>query len=142
MGDFRKITATEDFSKVGQARTPIQYFIDVINNIRKISGKELPVSIFSDGRVEELSDILSLKNVELVEGNKDIVDLILLSKSKIIVASAESTFSYWAGFLSNAALIMHPDHIYETIRDDNFNATYYEGPFSDSVILTQNILFI
>jgi len=142
MGDFRKLSSTEDFSKVGQTRTPMQYFIDVINNIRKISGKELPVSIFSDGRIDELSDILSLKNVDLVQGNKDIIDLILLSKSKIIVTSAGSTFSYWAGFLSKAALIRHPDHIHEIIRDEDFNSTYYEGPFSDSVILVQNILSI
>jgi len=126
MGDFRKLATHEDFSKVGAVRTPEDYFIDIIQTIRKINGTNLPVSIFTDGYAHELKNILSLPEVTMIEGNSDIVDLLLLSKSKIIVTSAGSTFSYWAGFLSDAPLILHPDHIHKTIRgkDSKF---LYEG---------------
>ena len=139
MGDFRKLTAQEDFSKVGLVRTPENYFKDIIQSIRSINGNNLPVSIFTDGRREELQEIFELENISLVEGNKDIVDLLLLSKSKIIVTSAGSTFSYWAGFLSDAPIIMHPDHIHEPLRGN----IMYEGPLnSQNKSLVQSITSI
>lgn len=124
MGDFRKLKDGEDFSKAGLVRTPENYFVDVIKNIRQVHGTNLPVSIFSDGKKNELQSILELENVSLIEGNPDIVDLVLLSNSKIIVSSAASTFSYWAAFLSNAPVILHPDHINNKIRSDE---GLYEG---------------
>ncbi|HEY4875226.1 MAG TPA: alpha-1,2-fucosyltransferase [Puia sp.] len=126
MGDFRKLNKGEDFSKVGLVRTPENYFVDVINNIRKVNGNNLHASIFSDGKKSELQSILQLENVSLIEGNPDIVDLVLLSKSKIIVSSAASTFSYWAGFLSGVPIILHPDHNNTKIRSDK---NLYEGAF-------------
>jgi len=44
------------------------------------------------------------------------------------VTSAGSTFSYWSGFLADAPLIMHPDHIYAPIRPVSINERFYEGP--------------
>jgi hypothetical protein len=143
MGDFRKLKAGEEFSKVGAVRTPEQYFIDIINKIREIHGTCLPVSVFTDGYKYELEKLFQLNNINIVEGNSDIVDMLLLSKSKIIVCSAGSTFSYWAGFLANAPLIMHPDHIHESIRPKEINEFYYEGSWDgDNPILIHNILNI
>lgn len=135
MGDFRKLQENEVFREVGGVRTPEQYFIDIIHSIRSIHGSELAVSIFTDGYAHEISGILKMNNVSFVEGNSDIVDLLLLSKSSIIVSSAGSTFSYWAGFLSNAPVIMHPDHIHLPIRC-SLNNDLYEGPLD----LTNEIL--
>ncbi len=145
MGDFRKLKAGEDFSQVGATRTPEDYFIDCINQIRSINGSNLPVSIFTDGYRHELQNLLALENVEIIEGNKDIVDMLLLSRSKIIVTSAGSTFSYWSGFLADAPLIMHPDHIYAPIRPTNVNEKFYEGPLvqnNQPGLLVQNITAI
>jgi hypothetical protein len=68
-----------------------------------------------------------MESISMVEGNTDIVDLLLMSKSKVIVTSAGSTFSYWAGFLSDAVIIMHPDHIYSPIRPSTVDEILYEG---------------
>ena len=127
-GDFRKLEEGEVFSKVGAVRTPENYFIDIISDLRKIHKVDLPVSIFTDGHKEEFGKLLSLKNIKIVEGNKDLVDLLLLSKSKIIVCSAGSTFSYWAGFLSDSPIIMHPDHIHSRLRSEEqlFEGTIQE----------------
>ena len=134
MGDFRKLHQGEDFSKVGAVRTPEDYFIDVISQLRAMHGSCLPVSVFTDGYPHELEKLLRLEKVTLVQGNTDIVDMLLLSRSKIVVTSAGSTFSYWSGFLSNAPIVMHPDHIHEPIRSANELHKYYEGPVHHEVL--------
>lgn len=142
MGDFRKLKEGEAFSG-GHVRTPLDYFIQAIQGIRKMHGHDLPVSVFSDGYPEELSDILSLPNVHMVEGNTDIVDLLLYSRSRILVTTTGSTFSYWAAFLSDAPVILHPDHIYAPFRPNDINQRYYEGAFEPgSDLLLQNIKHI
>ena len=125
--EVRKLTATEDFSKVGQARTPMQYFIDVINIIREVSETNLPVTVFSDGSESELKEVLQLPNVKLAEDDLDILQMLHLSKSKIIVLSAGSTFGQWAGFLSNAAIINHYQHFHSYIRPKSVNEKTFEG---------------
>jgi len=145
MGDFRKLKQGEDFSQVGATRTPEDYFIDCINKIRSINGSTLPVSIFTDGYRHELKELLALKDVDIVEGNRDIVDLLLLSRSKIIITSAGSTFSYWSGFLSDGPVIMHPDHIYAPLRPETVNKRFYEGPLggdNQPELLVKNIVEI
>ena len=128
MGDFRKLEQGEDFRSAGAVRTPEDYFMKVISAIREISGSDLPVSVFTDGYRQEFEKLFTMDKVEMVEGNPDIVDLLLLSRSKVIVTSAGSTFSYWSGFLSEAPLIMHPDHLHDPIRPDAVNRLAYEGP--------------
>lgn len=140
MGDFKKLETHQDFAKLGAVRTPEKYFVDIILSIRKVHGSDLPVSVFTDGFAHEFDGLFKLSNIRLVEGNRDIVDLILLSKSKIIVTSASSTFSYWAGFLSDAPLIMHPDHIHKPLRSEVIAETIYEGPFNgQDELLKKNI---
>jgi hypothetical protein len=136
MGDFRKLKENEDFSKTGIVRTPESYFIDIINFIRDIHGTELPVSVFTDGYRHEFHQLFKLNNITLIEGNNDLVDLLLLSKSRIIVTSATSTFSYWAGFLSDACIIMHPDHVSTLIRPENVSHKLYQGALdADNLLL-------
>ena len=128
MGDFRALRQGEKFNEAGNVRTPEMYFQEVIQSIRNVNGSNLPVTIFTNGFSNEFKTLLTLDRVIMVEGNRDIEDMILLSKSKIIVTSAGSTFGYWAGFLSDAPIVMHPDHIHQPIRQFNFN-DLYEGPF-------------
>lgn len=134
MGDFRRLAPGENFAKVGTVRTPGDYFVGVIRQIRSVLSDDLPVSIFSDGRRQELDGIVQLPGVELVEGNADIVDMLLLSRSKIIVTSAGSTFGYWAGFLSEAPMIMHPEHIHQPVRISGDGQDLYEGPLNDAAM--------
>lgn len=134
LGDFRKLLSGEDFSKLGTVRTPSDYFIEVIAQLRAVCGSKTSVSVFSDGHKKELDKILQLPNTHLVEGDSDLADMLLLSKSKIIVTSAGSTFGYWSGFLSNAPVIMHPDHLHGSIRNQIETPDLYEGPLDSSAI--------
>lgn len=139
MGDFKKVPDGQDFKKEGGLRTPEKYFIDVIENIRRINGQILPVSIFTDGYVHELPDLFKMDGVSIIEGNRDIIDLLLLSKSQIIITSAGSSFSLWAGFLSESPIILHPDHIHKPIRIST-SKSYYEGHLDEnSLLLMQQI---
>lgn len=129
MGDFRHLSNGEEFGKVGTVRTPEEYFIEMINEIRKLQGTELPVSVFTDGDKKELNTLFQLPGVRIVRGNNDLVDLLLLSKSRIIITSAGSTFSYWAAFISDAVVITHPTYINIKIRPENISNLLYEGSF-------------
>ena len=128
MGDFRKLQPHESFAKVGNVRTPLNYFRELIENIRKVHGSLLPVEIFTDGSARDLAELFGLPGVSLAPKRSTIADILMMSRSRILIASAGSTFSYWAGFLGECALLMHPDHIHKPIRPQEVNRSFYEGP--------------
>lgn len=140
MGDFRKMTSQEDFEKMGAVRTPEQYFVEVIQQIRALNGAELPVTVFTDGYRREFETLFSLPGVSMAGGNKDIVDMLLLSLSKIIVTSAGSTFSYWSGFLSEVPIIRHPAHMNGLIRKAEPDNDPYEGPLDPHNTLLTDVI--
>jgi hypothetical protein len=114
-GDFPEINA-EAFNQTQFGRTPLSYFVDTILTLRQIAQRELPVSIFSDASPEELTPLLSISNVHYASTQSALADMLTLAKSKVIVFSAGSTFGYWSGFLSDAALIHHRAHFQHPIR--------------------------
>lgn len=118
MGDFRKLEENINFKTVGSTRTPLSYFKDIIYKLQKNGYETTTVKIFSDGYKDELLEILSISNTEYMYPDLDIVDMIKISRAKLIVTSASSTFSEWAGFLSDAPIIRHPDHIHSLIRQE------------------------
>jgi hypothetical protein len=126
-GDFRELQVGEDFTKVGLVRTPLKYFGKLIREIREVYGARLPVTIFSDGSAEELQELLQIPGVTLSLARPDIVDLWLLAKSRLLITSAGSTFSYWAAFLSDAPVLLHPDHIHGRIRPLSAENALFEG---------------
>jgi hypothetical protein len=126
-GDFRKLQAGEDFRQVGGARTPLEYFISTIQEIRRCCGTDLPVTVFTDGRLAEVQTVLDLPAVQIAVRNTPIFDLLLISRAQLIVVSASSTFGYWAGFLSDSPVLLHPDHIHASLRPEWLNARCFEG---------------
>jgi hypothetical protein len=131
MGDFIKPVDDTELGRRGNLRTPLHYFITVIQSIRKLNGSLLPVTVFSDGSEKELSDLLKLPNVNLSAGKNDLADMLLLSRSQLIITSASSTFSYWASFLSDATVVMHPTYTGIKIRPENMRNSLYEGAFDE-----------
>lgn len=141
LGDFRALQTNENFSKVGQTRTPLTYFINLIKQIRNINGKTLSVTIFSDGQKADLQEIFELPNVKMAEEDNDIGQLLHLSKSKLIILSAGSTFGQWAAFLSSAIIINHFQHTHSKIRDEVTNTCFFEGVQNpDETITDANLI--
>ncbi len=62
--------------KMGNQTTPLSYFINTINLIRKNVAKELPVTVFSDAHNAEIADILELPGVKIAEDKPDILDIL------------------------------------------------------------------
>ncbi len=138
MGDFRKLEAGETYQS-GHVRPPVSLFIDLVNRIRVMNGKDLSVVIFSDGYRHELKKILLLKNIQLAENNCDLVDLLLLSKSSIILPTHGSTFSAWACFLSTASILSVFNYP-KPIRPGDLSGDLYEGTFdAGNELLRKNI---
>lgn len=102
--------------KLGNKITPLFHFISAINIIRKVSGKMLPVTVFTDATKNEILELLALPEVSLAAKNPDIIDLLLMSRSRFIVSSADSTFSYWAAFISEAFVILPSTDWQDQIR--------------------------
>lgn len=114
-----------DFT-IGNQITPLSFFIEGINIIREILEKDVPITIFTDAKKEEISELLELPQIFLADEKPDILDIILMSKSKVIMLSQSSTFSYWAAFLSEAIVIRPINDWQYQIRDSKDNSAYKE----------------
>ena len=134
MGDFT-IPPNEDVIRAGKwnYRLPIKWYANVIENIRKTTGKEVRVNIFSDGTDEELREVLKLPNTHRCFYGSAISDLLALSESPILIASA-STFSMWASYLGRMPTIWFPGthRVKMFKKDESFEDTLdYNQPISD-----------
>jgi len=130
--DFREPVTGEVNMNTCNQRMTLDYYIKTVQAIRGIHGAQLPVTVFTDGRVDEVADLISLPGVKIAAKNPDIVDLILLSNSRYIVVSPGSTFSYWAAFVSDASVITHSS-ISTKIRSDK--EKLFEGPVESLELL-------
>lgn len=126
--------------KFGSTLTPLSFFIDTIQTIRKAHGETLPVTVFTDAHAEELSDLLALPAINISTAKADILDILLLSRSKICVLSISSTFSFWGGFLSDGIVLKHPDEWHPVLRPAEVNAQHYEGRFNPDVAIEPALL--
>lgn len=90
-----------EIGSVCNLQTPLEYFKEKIFEIRRKLNSNLPVTIFTDGNFDEVSDLLMIENVRLSDDNLDIVDLLLMANAKYLIISPGSTFSLWAQFISN-----------------------------------------
>lgn len=108
MGDFSE-APNEEIIRDGHwnYRLPLRWYISMINKIRGSTLHDMPVNIFSDGKDDELKDILSLPNVKRCYYNSAIADMLALSQSQILIASA-STFSQWASYLGRMPTVWYP----------------------------------
>lgn len=110
--DFQSPPAVGDYyERVGWLqRTPISWFIESLAAIRKTCGYPVPAVLVSDGSEAMLREILKLENVHFLRPGCAISDLLVLAKSKTLLASATSTFSAWAAYLGGMPTINAPGH--------------------------------
>lgn len=112
--------------KLGNQTTSLEYFISAINLVRNTIGTILPVTVFTDADREEISELLLLPHILLSEDKPDILDILLLSKSRIMILSKSSTFGYWAAFLSDALIIRPLNDWQDNIGPGKSNINYMD----------------
>ncbi len=129
-GDFRALRPNEDFAKVGLVRAPLSYFRSRLLALRRICGA-VPITLFSDGRDEDLAEILEMPGVSRSPAASDLVDLLLLARSQVILTAPGSSFSALAGFLADVPLLHDPAHYHAPSRPAEVNERWYEGPIGE-----------
>jgi hypothetical protein len=116
--------------KLGSTVTPIEFFISVVEFIRKSCGRLLPVTVFSDATNDELKVLLALPEISRAKPQPDILDLLQLSKSAVVVISIGSSFSFWAGFMSEGIIVKHKDEWHPPLLSGPNNTSKREFAFN------------
>jgi len=111
----------------------LEWFVKTLNFIRKQVGYPIHAYIGTDAKAHEIRPLLDLGNTTLLRGPA-IVDMLILSKSKLFLASGHSSFSAWISFLGqmpsfcNPALKWLDQYPWEHLGVVN-DKGYYLGPF-------------
>ena len=111
--------------KVGKLNTDLSYYKNIAIQLNEYYNSKVNLVIFSDGHQEELAEMLELPNTTIFQSGNDLVDLIQLSKCNVIVAAPLSTYSYWAGFISEADIVLPEDYDNGRIRSKEIGS--FEG---------------
>lgn len=119
LGDFKEVNSFQEFMDTASARTPLDYFYVVLDELKALCGDKFTIGIFTDGSENELGALLEkYDNIELAVSQNEISDIIRMSKSQLIITSSDSTFGLWACFLSDAHVIVSPKNKIEVGRKD------------------------
>lgn len=90
-------------------RTPIDWYIQVIETFKETVKSCYKIYVFSDGTNNELKRILDIEGVERKSYNNAILDMWAMSQAKLIIAS-DSTFSAWAAYLNQVPVVFNHRH--------------------------------
>ncbi|MEM6690628.1 MAG: alpha-1,2-fucosyltransferase [Planctomycetota bacterium] len=104
-----------------------KYYLDTLSCIAEKSERQVSFSIFSDSPKRDLSRILDFPGTQYIESRNDILDMFAIANSRFIVTTNNSTFGFWAAFLSDAKIVLSSDHKYGPIRDDSSCNALFEG---------------
>ncbi len=103
--------ASDRYDWVGWLQqTPMLWFIETLELIRECCGCTVPAIVVSDGSPGQLRPLLKLPCVAHLSPSNAIVDLLVLSRTKLLLGSGSSTFSAWAAFLGQQPAFTAPGH--------------------------------
>ncbi len=109
--DFKEAPDDPSYTRVGWLqKTPISWYQKTIAVIRESLGYPAKVLLVSDGTEEMLEELLKMENVIFLRPGTAITDLLILSRSRVLIGTSSSTFSAWACFLGQMPTISAPGH--------------------------------
>ncbi|MGU8897255.1 alpha-1,2-fucosyltransferase [Clostridium perfringens] len=114
LGDFKKSNVKELLNGGRNVSIPIEWYVKIINDIRRIVGENIPVLIYSDGSDSELKPLTNLENAKRITFKSSIGDIIGISNSTIFISS-RSSFSNWGRYLGRMSTVIFPDNNQEFI---------------------------
>lgn len=107
-GDFKIADQVSRLKNKGSLITPISAFLAAAEQARQIAGRNASITVFTDGDATEIKPLLELGNCKLAPRQPDILDIMLMSRARLLIPSAKSTFGYWAAFMSQQEVIRIP----------------------------------
>jgi hypothetical protein len=93
---------------------PLSWYVDALQAVRTMAGRDVPAYVYSDGTDEELTGLLSLPAVRRREFGSGLGDMLGLSRSRLLIASG-STFSMWGSYLGQVPAIWHPKKLLQHV---------------------------
>jgi hypothetical protein len=130
-GDFQP--ASPEALRAGRHnfQTPTAWFEAAVIALRH-AFPDRPIVLVSDGTTDELRPLLSLEGVVRPPSGSSLADLLLLSGTSVLVASA-SSFSAWASYLGHVPTLVHPGQLrlYDAGREFEYAGGALPGPFLD-----------
>ncbi len=106
--DFRDATHPQQFFEQGGLRTPLSWFRDTLQAVRRALGYTAPAVVVSDGTRNDLEPLLSMDKVLLLRPGCAASDLLVLSRTRILIGSGGSAFSAWASFFGQMPTVTVP----------------------------------
>jgi hypothetical protein len=131
-GDYAPPKPGDDFAAGVNVYTPIQWYVNVIRAIREEVGENIPGRVFSDAYPEDLSEIMALPNISISSETSALTDMITMSRSKLLIGSANSSFSAWASYLGLCPTVWTSTraHLYRPIFTNEIQKYIFEGGFN------------
>ena len=99
-----------DFKAIPGMASSIDWYARTIQELLKAFPKLSPALVFSDASDSEIAPVLSIPSVRRVTTGSALGDIWALSRSKVLVASGNSSFSAWASYLSQSPTLYEPGH--------------------------------
>ncbi len=106
--DFKRAASASDFVTKGLLQTPLGWFIETLRSVRAAMGSDVEAIVVSDGKPEELADLLAEPATRLFTPASPISDMLVLSRARVLIGSGGSSFSAWASYLGEMPAVTHP----------------------------------
>ncbi|MEM1165364.1 MAG: hypothetical protein AAGI30_03640 [Planctomycetota bacterium] len=85
-----------------------QWYVSALRSVRSVVGEDLRAVVFSDGKDHEIAHVLGEPNVERAPRNNAVADILLLAGGHALIGTGNSSFSLWAGLLSERPSVWFP----------------------------------
>lgn len=127
--DFKKTADIKEFlsNKADYLKTPLEWYIQSLRQIRSLVGREHTAIVISDGDEHDLRTLLKESNVIFSRSKSAISDLLILQRASILIGAGRSSFSAWASFLGKMPTITIPGSDLQGYHVSNDRNTHYVG---------------
>jgi len=141
LGDFTRTSESVLRAGTENCSSPVAWYVSMVKKLRDTVGYEVPVIIFSDGKDEELAELLALPSVSRAFTGNAINDILTMGEAPLLVASG-STFSLWGRFLGKMSAIAFPGQLREHVLAEGEVGFEREMDFEDDFTEEEKALLL
>ncbi len=107
-GDFLTVDHPEKYlSGTHNLRLPTNWYADILLDLRRQLGENIPAIVYSDCTDQEIEILLKLPRVARAKKMVAVADMLSMSQAPVLISSG-SNFSRWASYLGQVPRICYP----------------------------------